>query len=108
MKGLMLSGKDKNLLFDHLLDGFEASNNGIKNLKQSGLVKDDEYTELLEKNAQRLIDRIKEFKIAQKLVSISFAGMFLWLQISDQDLEMRRAKRMRVKRRNESEIIITT
>lgn len=107
MKGSMFSQQKVNYLFDHLLGGFETSNKGIQNLKQSGLVKEEEYTELLEKNAQRLIDRIKEFKIAQKLVSIFFAGMFLWMQVSDQDLEMRRAKRTRVRRRTESENVLT-
>jgi len=103
MKATMFSQKKINLLFDHILDGFKQSDAGIRQLKNGGLVSDHEYTELLEKNAQRLIDRINEFKIAQKLVSVFFACMFLWLQVNDQDLEMRRAKRMRVKRRNETE-----
>ena len=74
MKGLMLSGKDKNLLFDHLLDGFEASNQGIKNLKESGLIKEAEYTELLEKNAQRLIDRIAQRGEADAGIDDHLAG----------------------------------
>ncbi len=106
MKATMLSKIKAAYLFDHVLDGFESSNKGLKNLKATGLVKEDEYTELMEKNAQRLIDRIKEFKIAQKLVSVFFAIMFLWLQVTDQDLEMRRAKRTRVRRRTESENVI--
>jgi len=39
----------------------KQSNAGIKNLKEAGLLEDEEYTELLEKNAQRLIDRINDF-----------------------------------------------
>lgn len=103
----MFSDNSVRLLFDHILDGFKSSNDGLRQLKHTGLVKDDEYTVLLEKNAQRLIDRIKEFKIAQKLVSVFFALMFLWLQVNDQDLEMRRAKRTRLRRRNETENILT-
>ena len=103
----MFSDNTVRLLFDHILDGFKSSNDGIRKLKERNLVDDDEYTVLLEKNAQRLIDRINEFKVMQKLVSIFFACMFLWLQVNDQDLEMRRAKRMRVRRRNETENVIT-
>jgi hypothetical protein len=102
MKATMFS-KDKVVyLFTHVFDGFKGSYEGIVNLKQQGLVNEEEYVQLLEKNHQRLIDRIKEFRAAEKMLCVFFAMMFTWMQVSDQDLEMRRARRTRVRRKNES------
>jgi hypothetical protein len=106
MKQLMLSKEKASYLFDHVLDGFKSSHEGIERLKQSGLIDEQEYTELLQKNSDRLIDRIREFKVGSKLLSVSFAAMFLWLAITDQDIQMRRARRMRSRRRNETENVL--
>lgn len=63
---------------------------------------DQEYTELLEKNIERLIARVKEFRIAEKLLSVFFAVLFLWIQATDEDLDMRKGSRMRLRRRQET------
>lgn len=99
----MLSTERARMLFDHILDGFKSSHAGIRQLKEKELIDEGAYIDLLEKNSQRLIDRIHEFKVGQRLVSILFAMMFFWMAISDNDLQMRRSRRMRTRRRNETE-----
>lgn len=91
----MLSKKNSTYLFDHVLDGFRSSHEGIENLKEKGLIQEDEYTELHRKNAVRLIDRIKEFKFHTKLISVFFAFLFGWMQVQGEDLDMRRSSRVR-------------
>lgn len=103
MKEKMYSKQSNTYLHTHIIDGFAASHDGIKNLKKSGHIKDQEYTELLERNIERLIARVKEFRIAERITAIFFACLFAWLQASDEDLDMRRARRLRVRRRNETE-----
>jgi hypothetical protein len=102
IKEKMYSKQSHSMLHDHILDGFARTHEGIKNLKKTGHIKDSEYTELLEKNIDRLIQRIKEFRIAEKMVCIFFAVLFGYLQVGGEDLEMRRSGR-RGRRRNESE-----
>jgi len=106
MKAKMYSGKSNSYLHDHIIDGFASSHDGIQNLKKSGLIKDEEYTQLLEKNIDRLINRIKEFRLAERVASVFFAVLFFYLQITDEDLEMRRARRVRVRKRNEVESVV--
>lgn len=107
MKPHMMSRQAMSHLFDHILDGFKTSHEGIINLKEQGLVSDQEIAELVKKNSERLIDRIREFKILQRLVAIFFAVMFGYMQISCEDLEMRRGSRARGRRRQESENVIS-
>ncbi len=89
-------------LFDHILDGFKATNEGIEFVHSEGVVDDAEYRELLQKNAARLIARIRQFKLANNIVSLFFAVVFSWCQVNGNDLEMRRSARGR--RRNETEL----
>lgn len=104
----MMSSKALSYLFDHILDGFKTSHEGILNLKQQQLVSDEEIEDLIRKNSERLIDRIREFKIHEKIFGIFFACLFTWMQIDGEDLEMRRPNRGRVgRRRHESENLIT-
>jgi len=92
-------------LFDHILDGFKTSHEGIQNLHRQRIVNDDEIADLIRRNSERLIERIHEFKIHEKLLGIFFACMFFWLQISGEDLEMRRPSRGgRGRRRDETEV----
>lgn len=102
MKEKMYSKQSNTYLHHHIIDGFAASHEGIKNLKNHGTIQEREYTELLEKNIDRLITRIKEFRIAEKIVCILFAVLFGYLQIDGEDLDMRRSGR-RGRRRDESE-----
>lgn len=95
MKQSMLSKKNSSYLFDHVLDGFRSSYEGIEQLKQQHLISEDEYVDLLKKNSSRLIDRIKEFKVHMKLVSLFFAVQFAMLQVNGDDLDMRRTSRTR-------------
>lgn len=97
MKQAMLSKKNSTYLFDHVLDGFRSSHEGIENLKQEGLVQEDEYVELHLKNATRLIDRIKEFKLHTRLISVFFACLFGYMQVNGEELDMRRTARARTR-----------
>lgn len=101
MKQKMMSRQSVEYLFHHILGGFKTSHEGILNLKRDRLVTDEEISKLIEKNCERLIDRIREFRVTEKIVAVAFACMFCWLQISGEDLEMRRAKRTRSRRRDE-------
>jgi hypothetical protein len=101
MKAKMYSQKDHSYLFDHVLDGFASSHDGIEQLRDSGLIGDDEYADLLKKNSSRLIDRIKEFKIIRGVTCVAFAVMFTWMQATGDQLEMRRARTGRIRTRTE-------
>jgi hypothetical protein len=102
MKAVMLSKKNASHLFDHVIDGFEKSYQGIENAAQLELFNQEEELELLRKNSERLIERIKEWKTLNKIVSIFFAFVFCLMQIAGADLDMRRSSRGRTGRRNET------
>lgn len=105
MKTAQLITKSKiHLLFNHILDGFEKSHAGIDLLSQKQIISKEEYTELLQKNAARLIERVHEFKITYKIVSLFFVILFTWLQCTGEEMDMRRSSRTRTgRRRNETE-----
>jgi hypothetical protein len=86
----MMSKNSMDYLFHHILGGHESSHKAIAQAREHGLLTDDQVAELLRKNSDRLIDRIKEFKIVHKLVCICFALMFGYMQMSDDGLDMRR------------------
>lgn len=102
----MLSKRKVELLFHHILDGFKSSAEGLLFLKRDKLIDEKEYIELLEKNAHRLIERIEEFKVSNRILAVGFALLFTWMQVSDQSLDMRRTRRSRLRRRNEIETVI--
>lgn len=93
MKTKVITGQAVHLLFDHILDGFRASYEGIDKLMERGLITDKDKLELMKKNSERLIQRIHEFKVGQKLLALFFAALFGYMQITGDDLEMRRARR---------------
>lgn len=104
MKPRMMSKPAMDQLFDHILDGHKTSYQGIEDLRKMHLIDEPTYIDLLKKNTERLIIRIHEFKAMHKLVSIAFAFMFGYFQITGEDLELRRTRsRTRVGRRNERE-----
>lgn len=103
MKPRMMSKPAMDHLFHHILDGHKTSYQGIEDLRKMQLIDEQSYADLLRKNAERLIERINEFKIVHRLTCIFFALMFGYLQIAGEDLEMRRARRVRTRRRNETE-----
>lgn len=93
MKPKMYSARSNSMLHDHILDGFETTNRGLERLRQDKLVTPEEYTKLLEANIRRLITRVKEFRIAEKLTCILFAVFFTWAQVNGDDMDMRRTSR---------------
>ena len=88
-------------LFYHILDGFKSSHEGLKFLRQDGILNEQEYNEQMVKNADRLVERIEQFKVGTKILSLIFVALFTWLQISpDHNMDnLRRGRRSR--RRNE-------
>lgn len=107
MKPKMMSKRSMDYLFDHILDGFKTSHEGILNLQKQGLVPDEDIADLVRQNSERLIDRIKEFKLHEKIFGLFFATLFFYNQITCEDMDMRRSRRMRLRRKTESENVIT-
>jgi hypothetical protein len=107
MKPRMMSKAAMDLLFDHILDGFKSTYEGINHAVQQGVITEDDKLDLLKKNSERLIRRIHEFKVGQKLICIFFALLLGYMQITGEDLEMRRSGRRSSRsgrRRNETEM----
>lgn len=103
----MMSKQSMLHLFHHILGGFEKSHEGILNLEEHRLVPDDEVADLIRKNSERLIERIREFRLHEKLFGVFFACLFSWMQATGEDLEMRRSARARTKRKEESKNVIS-
>jgi hypothetical protein len=103
MSARILNQKPIHQLFDHILDGFKSTHEGAGFIFNEGIINHQEYIELLEKNATRLIERVRLFKLANNLLSLFFAVLFIWMQVGGDDLEMRRPTRGR--RRNEKELV---
>lgn len=103
MKNRTILNPKKIDLMYHLVDGFQVTRLGLKQTLKDGAITLDEYHDLVERNQDRLLDRIKEFRIVNRLLSLVFACLFSYMQINGDDLEMRKAGRTRGRRRNESE-----
>ncbi|MCZ8021189.1 MAG: hypothetical protein O9302_00225 [Cyclobacteriaceae bacterium] len=110
-KARILNRKSIDQLFFHIIDGFKSSHDGLKFIKAEHVITESEYLELLEKNAERLIERIRDFRIANKILSLFFACLFGYMQMQTGELEMRRPGRVRTStrarvrnRRNESSV----
>ena len=93
-----------NYLFDHILGGFEGNVKGLQSIRNK-LLTEEEYTELLEKAATHLINRIREYKIMNGLVSIFFAVLFTTLQITGNVLDMRRVSRRSGSKKHDYELV---
>lgn len=93
-------------LFYHILDGFKTTNQGIQDMYSMGIINITELADLLKQNSDRLVKRIQEFKALEKLMCIFFAMTFAYFQISCADTEMLRARKVRMRRRNETENVI--
>lgn len=91
-------------LFNHVLAGFASSHEGLLNIRKKEMVTDSELVELLTKNGERLIRRIIEFKIAERMMCVFFAVLFGYFQLNCEDLEMRRSRGGRLRRRQETEV----
>ena len=104
MKAVMLSKKKVDDLFHHVFGGFKSSYEGIEQARDCNAIKtDQEELELLRKNSQRLIDRIREWQIINNITCIFFALMFALMQVNGDQLELRRPGRTRSGRRQEVE-----
>lgn len=97
-----VSKRSLDYLIDHILGGYRSSHEGIVYAKKKGLLTAEEVADLLAKNGERLISRIIEFKIVERTMCIFFALLFGFMQITGNDLDMRRTRaRVRVRRRTE-------
>lgn len=104
MKARILNRKPIEYLFHHILAGFASSYGGLRGIFKDEVIDKDEYIELLEKNCERLIERIKEFEVAQKLTCLFFAVLFSYMQVTGEELERRGRGRRGGRRRNETEM----
>jgi len=104
MKARILNRKPLDYLFHHILAGFASSYNGVRTIFADEVIDKDEYIELLEKNCDRLIERIKQFEVAQKITCLTFAVLFSYMQVNGEDLERRGRGRRGGRRRNETEL----
>jgi hypothetical protein len=102
MKARILNRKPIDYLFHHILAGFASSYGGLRGIFMDKVIDKDEYIELLEKNCERLIDRLKEFEIAQKLICLFFCCLFTYMQVNGAELERR--GRSGGRRRNDTEM----
>lgn len=99
----ILNPRQISYLFDHLMDGFAATRLGIIELSRLGIITAEEFVLLILKNEERLLARIAEFKIANRITALLFACIITALQVTGDDLNARRPSRTR--RRNESQTI---
>jgi hypothetical protein len=95
----ILNRKPIDYLFDHVIDGFALTRKGLRQALDDKVITLEEYWQLVEANQDRVLDRIKQFKIVNKLLSLLFACIFSYLQVNGDQLDMRRSGR----RRNENE-----
>lgn len=100
MKAKMYSQHSNTLLHDHIIDGFHTTHEGLHQLKEQKLINEKEYTDLLEMNIKRLVDRIHEFRVQEALIEagkralcIFFAIIFMYMQVQGDELDMRRPVR---------------
>jgi hypothetical protein len=93
-------------LFDHILGRFETSKKHIENALSTKLISKAEADSMQAINADTLIKRIKDFRIANRLLSVAFATLFSYMQICGDDVEVRKPSRTRTRRRSETEQII--
>lgn len=101
----LLSSSAVDYLFHHVLDGFRSSHEGLVDIRKKGFLTDSEMVELLTKNSERLIQRIIDFKLVQRVVCVFFACLFGYMQLNCEDLEMRRGRGGRGgRRRQETEV----
>jgi hypothetical protein len=94
----ILNRKSLDQLFFHILDGFKSSHEGAQFILKEGVITETEYKEILEMNSARLIERVREFRIVNNLLSIFFACLFGYMQVSGEELDMRRTARARTTR----------
>ena len=107
MKPKMMSRAAMDYLFFHILGNHEASHQGILQLAEKQLATDDEVADLIRKNSERLIARIREFKVHEKIFGIFFALLLGYMQMTGEDLEMRRTARRTGRRKHKNENVIT-
>lgn len=83
-------------LFTHVLDGFFASAAGALQLRKNNILKSDgELLDLLMRNEGRLRARIREFRLANRVMCVLFAALFSFYQVTGQDFDMRKPSRTR-------------
>src|SRR5690606_39506698 len=57
-------------LVHHILGGYQSSHEGLIQLRELGLATDQELVDQFMKNGERLIQRIIEFKLLQRMACI--------------------------------------
>jgi hypothetical protein len=109
MKAVMLSKQEVDYVDYHLIDGLDARIKGIVQLQDSNLITLEESHELIVRASMEHVTLWRTFKmkLMAKALCVLFAAMFGYLQISGEDLDMRRSSRKGGRRRSENENVIT-
>lgn len=96
----ILNKRQLDYLFFHLLDGFFVTREGALQLRSDNIIKsDEELLDLLLRNEERLRARIREFRLANRLLCVFFAALFSFYQITGQDTDLRKPSQTRSRRR---------
>lgn len=97
MKATMLSKQEMDYAQYHLHDGLEKTVEGLNQLLKLQRISLAEHDELMQKAITRHLTLWRAFtsKLMTKSLSVLFAGLFLMMQISGDDLQMRRSSRTR-------------
>ena len=96
----ILNKRQLDYLFFHLLDGFFVTREGALQLWSDNIIKsDEELLDLLLRNEERLRARIRDFRLANRLLCVFFAAIFSFCQVTGEDTDLRKPARTRTRRR---------
>lgn len=90
----------------HKVDGFICSQEGIDTLLEKKLISIEEYRALVQQNLARLKRSVAEWRIAEQVGCLVFAGLFGWFALTSPGEDMVRRAGRRTRRKNECEYVI--
>ena len=90
----------------HIVDGYISSQQGINDLFKKKLISLKEYTSLMEQNLIRLQQRLHDWRVTEKMLSLLFAALFSFMAFTSNDGELYRRGRSGRKTRKRQEYVI--
>lgn len=103
----IISRKKVEHLLYHVVDGFACSQKGIIKLYNDGIITAKEYNDLMAKNLTRLQERIHEFRVVEKMLSLLFACLFTFMAFTSNDGDLYRRGRSGRRARRRDEYVIS-
>lgn len=90
----------------HIVDGYISSQQGINALYKRKLIDLKEYMQLMDLNLARFTERLHEWRVTEKMLSIFFAALFSFMAFTANDGDLyRRGRTARKGRRKDTELI---